>query len=147
LPMALAEQENGTTGHADGRPSAHRRPENLNERSFRPAQARRTLWFFRSNRRVIAKSRMVCLRHIGAGVQELRIRSSGVAEWKDSFCLLPPMEDSIGKGRLRREELRIRSSGVAGVNPMNASLCAEGVAEVRKGDQALGEENRKQESE
>jgi hypothetical protein len=57
------------------------------------------------------------------------------------------MEDSIGKGRLRREELRIRSSGVAGVNPMNASLCAEGVAEVRKGDQALGEENRKQESE
>jgi hypothetical protein len=68
LPMALAKQENCTTGNAYRQASAGSDLENLTDRSFAPGQLRRILWFSRSDGRVVAKSRMVCLRHIGSGV-------------------------------------------------------------------------------
>jgi hypothetical protein len=72
LPMALAKQESGSTGNAYRQASADSNSEDLTDRSFAPGWRRRILWFFRSDHRVVAKSRMVCLRHIGA-------RSSRVA--------------------------------------------------------------------
>src|ERR1700740_1361282 len=70
--MTLAKRENGTSRDAYRQASVDSDSEGLTDRSFAPVRRRRIFWFFRSDRRGVAKSRMVCPRHIGAGVQELK---------------------------------------------------------------------------